>query len=49
MINQALGMVPNASEHGVYVDAMLEACHWFMALLFIVLMTSAAFVTATCT
>jgi cytochrome c oxidase subunit 2 len=35
MINQALGMVPNASEHGVYVDAMLEACHWFMAALFI--------------
>lgn len=34
-INKALGMVPNASEHGYLVDQMLEACHWFMVLLFI--------------
>ena len=35
MINKALGMVPNASDHGGLVDAMLEGCHWFMATLFI--------------
>jgi cytochrome c oxidase subunit 2 len=34
-INKALGMLPNASEHGYLVDQMLEFCHWFMALLFI--------------
>lgn len=34
-INKALGMVPNASEHGYLVDQMLEACHWFMTILFI--------------
>ena len=35
MINKALGMVPNASDHGLLVDWMLELCHWFMAILFI--------------
>ena len=35
MINNLLGMVPNASEHGFLVDHMLEICHWFMALLFV--------------
>lgn len=35
MINQALGMVPNASEHGASNDMMLEICHWFMAALFV--------------
>jgi len=34
-INKALGITPNASEHGYYVDLMLAACHWFMALLFV--------------
>jgi cytochrome c oxidase subunit 2 len=34
-INKALGMVPNASEHGYLVDHMLEFCHWFMAFLFV--------------
>jgi cytochrome c oxidase subunit 2 len=34
-INKALGMVPNASEHGYLVDHMLEACHWFMTALFV--------------
>ena len=34
-INKAFGMVPNASEHGAYVDHMLELCHWFMASLFV--------------
>lgn len=34
-LNKALGQVPNASEHGLLVDQLLEACHWFMALLFV--------------
>jgi cytochrome c oxidase subunit 2 len=34
-INKALGMVPNASQHGTGVDHMLEFCHWFMAILFV--------------
>jgi cytochrome c oxidase subunit 2 len=34
-INDALGMVPNAAEHGSNVDHLLEFCHWFMTLLFI--------------
>ena len=33
-INKALGILPNASEHGRAVDHLLEACHWFMAILF---------------
>jgi cytochrome c oxidase subunit 2 len=35
MINKALGIVPNASEHGYLIDHMLEAAHWFMLLLFV--------------
>src|SRR6187549_3327244 len=34
MLNRLMGIVPNASEHGYLVDHMLEACHWFMAVLF---------------
>lgn len=34
-INDALGMVPNASEHGSNVDHLLEFCHWFMTALFV--------------
>ncbi len=34
-INKALGLLPNASEHGRAVDHLLEACHWFMAVLFV--------------
>ena len=34
-INKAMGMVPNASEHGYFVDQLLEICHWFMAALFV--------------
>jgi len=34
-INKALGILPNASEHGRSVDHLLEACHWFMAILFV--------------
>lgn len=34
-INELIGIVPNAAEHGTNIDHMLELCHWFMALLFI--------------
>ncbi len=34
-INKALGLLPNASEHGRAVDHLLEVCHWFMAALFV--------------
>jgi len=34
-LNKLLGIVPNASEHGVLVDNLLEICHWFMAILFV--------------
>lgn len=34
-INKAMGIVPNASEHGYAVDHLLEFCHWFMAVLFV--------------
>ena len=34
-INKALGILPNASEHGSTVDHLLELCHWFMAFLFV--------------
>jgi len=35
MLNQLLGQSPNASEHGVLIDKMLEFCHWFMLILFV--------------
>ncbi len=34
-INELIGIVPNASEHGTNIDHMLELCHWFMAALFV--------------
>jgi cytochrome c oxidase subunit 2 len=34
-INELIGIVPNASEHGTNIDHMLEFCHWFMAVLFV--------------
>jgi len=34
-INELIGIVPNASEHGTNIDHMLEFCHWFMAALFV--------------
>lgn len=34
-LNKLLGIVPNASAHGVQVDWLLEVCHWFMAILFV--------------
>lgn len=35
MINRLLGMPENAAEHGVFIDQMLEFCHWFMLVLFV--------------
>jgi len=34
-INYAIGMTPNASEHGYLVDHMLGFVHWFMLILFV--------------
>lgn len=34
-INELIGIVPNASEHGTNIDHMLELSHWFMAALFV--------------
>src|SRR5947209_5913161 len=34
LINEFLGMPPNASEHGFQIDHILEFAHWFMAALF---------------
>ena len=33
MLNNLLGIVSNASEHGRVVEHMLEMCHWFMLIL----------------
>ncbi len=35
MINRLMGIVPNASDHGLVVDHMLEFCHWFMVVLLV--------------
>lgn len=35
MLNKALGILPNFSEHGPEIDHMLEFCHWFMLILFV--------------
>ena len=35
VINEWMGIVPNASEHGYLIDHLLEFCHWFMVLLFV--------------
>ena len=34
LINEILGLPPNASEHGYQIDHILEFSHWFMAALF---------------
>jgi len=36
MINDALGILQNAAEHGPQIDLMLELVHWFMLILFVV-------------
>ncbi len=35
MLNELLGITENASAHGMYIDHMLELCHWFMLILFV--------------
>ncbi len=34
-LNELMGILPNASEHGVTIDHALEFCHWFMLALFL--------------
>lgn len=34
LINELIGMPPNASEHGYQIDHIIEFCHWFMGALF---------------
>jgi len=35
LINELIGMPPNASEHGYQIDHIIEFCHWFMGALFL--------------
>src|SRR6476619_3250025 len=35
LINELIGMPPNASEHGYQIDHIIEFAHWFMAALFV--------------
>jgi cytochrome c oxidase subunit II len=35
LINEFLGMPPNASEHGYQIDKFIEFSHWFMGSLFL--------------
>ena len=35
LINELLGLPPNASEHGYQIDHIIEFCHWFMGALFV--------------
>jgi cytochrome c oxidase subunit 2 len=35
LINEFIGMPPNASEHGYQIDHIIEFSHWFMAALFV--------------
>lgn len=35
LINEFLGMPPNASQHGYQIDQIIEFCHWFMGALFL--------------
>ncbi len=35
LINEFIGMPPNASEHGYQIDHIIEFCHWFMGALFV--------------
>jgi len=35
LLIEALGICPNASQHGYAIDSMLEMLHWFMLLLFV--------------
>jgi cytochrome c oxidase subunit II len=35
LLNELIGLPPNASEHGYQIDHIIEFSHWFMATLFI--------------
>ncbi|MCE0496545.1 MAG: hypothetical protein LV481_01175 [Methylacidiphilales bacterium] len=35
LLIEALGIAPNASQHGYTIDSMLEMLHWFMLILFV--------------
>ncbi len=35
LINELIGMPPNASEHGYQIDHIIEFSHWFMGVLFV--------------
>ena len=35
LLMEALGIAPNASQHGYVIDNMLEMLHWFMLVLFV--------------
>jgi len=35
LLNEFIGLPPNASEHGYQIDHILEFSHWFMATLFL--------------
>jgi cytochrome c oxidase subunit 2 len=35
LLLEALGIAPNAAQHGYTIDSMLEMLHWFMLLLFV--------------
>src|ERR1051326_885205 len=35
LINELIGLPPNASEHGFQIDHIIEFAHWFMAALFV--------------
>jgi len=35
LLNEALGITPNASQHGYVIDNMLEMLYWFMLILFV--------------
>src|SRR2546423_12343555 len=35
LLNELIGLPPNASEHGFQIDHIIEFAHWFMAALFV--------------
>jgi hypothetical protein len=35
LINELIGLPPNASEHGYQIDHIIEFSHWFMSALFV--------------
>lgn len=35
LLNELIGLPPNASEHGYQIDHIIEFCHWFMGALFV--------------